>query len=69
MITIDALSKKYRATTVVDDISFVAAAGRVTGFLGPNGAGKSTSMRMMVGLTAPTSADSPIVPTQGARWA
>ncbi len=55
MITIDSLSKKYGHTTVVDDISFVAPAGRVTGFLGPNGAGKSTSMRMMVGLTSPTS--------------
>jgi ABC-2 type transport system ATP-binding protein len=55
MITIESLSKKYGARTVVDDISFTARAGRVTGFLGPNGAGKSTSMRMMVGLTQPTS--------------
>jgi ABC-2 type transport system ATP-binding protein len=55
MITIDSLTKKYGGRTVVDDISFIARAGRVTGFLGPNGAGKSTSMRMMVGLTRPTS--------------
>ncbi len=55
MITIDSLTKKYCHHTVVDDVSFQAQAGRVTGFLGPNGAGKSTSMRMMVGLTAPTS--------------
>nr|WP_202869743.1 ATP-binding cassette domain-containing protein [Kribbella sp. VKM Ac-2527] len=54
MITIESLSKRYGASTVVDNISFVAPAGRVTGFLGPNGAGKSTSMRMMVGLTSPT---------------
>jgi len=54
MITIDSLSKKYGATTVVHDVSFTARPGRVTGFLGPNGAGKSTSMRMMVGLTTPT---------------
>ena len=54
MITIDSLTKKYGGTTVVHDISFKARSGRVTGFLGPNGAGKSTSMRMMVGLTAPT---------------
>ena len=60
MITIDALTKKYRATTAVDDISFVASAGRVTGFLGPNGAGKSTAMRMMVGLTQPTSGSATI---------
>jgi ABC-2 type transport system ATP-binding protein len=39
----------------VDDISFVVAPGKVTGFLGPNGAGKSTTMRLMVGLDAPTS--------------
>jgi ABC-2 type transport system ATP-binding protein len=54
MITIESLTKKYGANTVVDDVSFTARAGRVTGFLGPNGAGKSTSMRMMVGLTRPT---------------
>jgi ABC-2 type transport system ATP-binding protein len=54
MITIDSLTKKYGGTTVVNDISFTARGGRVTGFLGPNGAGKSTSMRMMVGLTTPT---------------
>jgi ABC-2 type transport system ATP-binding protein len=39
----------------VDDVTFTAAPGRVTGFLGPNGAGKSTTMRIMVGLTRPTS--------------
>src|SRR5215213_2781262 len=54
MITIDSLTKKYGGTTVVNDITFTARSGRVTGFLGPNGAGKSTSMRMMVGLTTPT---------------
>ncbi len=55
MITVEALSKKYGAFTAVDDVSFTAQAGRVTGFLGPNGAGKSTTMRVMVGLTPPTS--------------
>ncbi len=55
MITVESLTKKYGGTTAVDDISFTAGAGRVTGFLGPNGAGKSTSMRIMVGLTPPTS--------------
>src|SRR5262245_24203187 len=55
MITIESLTKKYGGRAVVDDISFTARSGRVTGFLGPNGAGKSTSMRMMVGLTRPTS--------------
>jgi ABC-2 type transport system ATP-binding protein len=55
MITIERLTKKYGAFTAVDDVSFTAQAGRVTGFLGPNGAGKSTTMRMMVALTVPTS--------------
>ncbi len=51
MITIEHVTKRYGQFTAVDDISFVAQAGKVTGFLGPNGAGKSTSMRIMVGLT------------------
>jgi len=55
MITIDSLTKKYGGSTAVDNVSFTAKTGRVTGFLGPNGAGKSTSMRMMVGLATPTS--------------
>jgi ABC-2 type transport system ATP-binding protein len=55
MITVEAVTKKYGDFTAVDDVSFTAAPGRVTGFLGPNGAGKSTSMRIMVGLTRATS--------------
>lgn len=54
MITVQNLSKSYGAQPAVDDVSFSAAPGRVTGFLGPNGAGKSTTMRVMVGLTPPT---------------
>jgi len=60
MITIDALTKKFGRTTAVDGVSFVARPGRVTGFLGPNGAGKSTTMRMVVGLTKPTSGSSTV---------
>jgi len=55
MITVEHLSKQYAGTTAVDDVSFTARPGRVTGFLGPNGAGKSTTMRVVVGLTPPTS--------------
>jgi ABC-2 type transport system ATP-binding protein len=55
MITIDSLTKRYGSFTAVDDVTFTASPGRVTGFLGPNGAGKSTTMRVMVGLTPPTS--------------
>ncbi len=51
MITLEHVTKRYGGFTAVDDVSFVAQAGKVTGFLGPNGAGKSTSMRIMVGLT------------------
>ena len=54
MITIEGLTKKYGHTVAVDDATFTAAPGRVTGFLGPNGAGKSTTMRVIVGLTPPT---------------
>ncbi len=54
MITAEGVTKRYRGTTAVDDVSFTARPGRVTGFLGPNGAGKSTTMRIMVGLTRAT---------------
>jgi ABC-2 type transport system ATP-binding protein len=55
MITVEALTKTYGGVTAVDDVTFSAGTGRVTGFLGPNGAGKSTTMRVLVGLTPPTS--------------
>jgi ABC-2 type transport system ATP-binding protein len=55
MIRIEQLTKRYGAHTAVDSLSFSVAPGTVTGFLGPNGAGKSTTMRMLVGLTPPTS--------------
>ena len=55
MISVEQLTKHYGPFTAVDHVSFTAATGRVTGFLGPNGAGKSTTMRVMVGLTRPSS--------------
>ena len=55
MITVDRLTKTYGGFTAVDDVSFSAQHGRVTGFLGPNGAGKTTTMRIMVGLTPASS--------------
>src|SRR3954453_6836854 len=54
MIEAIGLTKRYGATLAVDDLSFVVPSGQVTGFLGPNGAGKSTTMRMILGLDAPT---------------
>jgi ABC-2 type transport system ATP-binding protein len=53
-IEIRGLTKRYGPDTVVDDLSFTVEPGQVTGFLGPNGAGKSTTMKMVVGLAAPT---------------
>ena len=61
MITVENLTKRYGSFTAVDDISFEVAPGSVVGFLGPNGAGKSTAMRMMTGLTPPTSGRSMIL--------
>ena len=55
VIEIEHLTKRYGAMTSVDDVSFACPTGQVTGFLGPNGAGKSTTMRMLCGLTRPTS--------------
>ena len=55
MIEARKLCKRYGRTVAVDDLSFTVAAGQVTGFLGPNGSGKSTTMRMILGLDAPTS--------------
>jgi ABC-2 type transport system ATP-binding protein len=66
MIAVDHLTKSYRGVTAVDDVSFTARPGRVTGFLGPNGAGKSTTMRIMVGLSPATSGH---VEVLGGRYA
>ncbi|MBW6437377.1 ATP-binding cassette domain-containing protein [Actinoplanes hulinensis] len=55
MISVENLTKAYGAQRAVDDVSFICEPGTVTGFLGPNGAGKSTTMRMICGLTPPTS--------------
>ena len=54
MIEARGLTKRYGTTVAVDDLSFTAPSGKVTGFLGPNGAGKSTTMRMVLGLDRPS---------------
>ena len=66
MITVEALTRKYGPFTAVDDVTFTAHPGRVTGFLGPNGAGKSTTLRVLVGLTAPTRGSATVL---GRRYA
>jgi ABC-2 type transport system ATP-binding protein len=55
MIAAISLTKRYGETAAVRDLSFDVPPGVVTGFLGPNGSGKSTTMRMIMGLDAPTS--------------
>jgi ABC-2 type transport system ATP-binding protein len=54
MIEARGLTKRYGDKLAVDDLSFTVRPGVVTGFLGPNGAGKSTTMRLILGLDAPT---------------
>jgi len=54
MISVENVTKRYGEKVAVDDLSFEVKPGIVTGFLGPNGAGKSTTMRLILGLDAPT---------------
>jgi ABC-2 type transport system ATP-binding protein len=54
VIDVRRLTKTFRDGRAVDDLSFAAPAGAVTGFLGPNGAGKTTTLRCLLGLAAPT---------------
>ena len=61
MIDVTALTRTYGGLRAVDDVTFTAQPGRVTGFLGPNGAGKSTTMRVMVGLTPATSGSATVL--------
>ncbi len=55
MIQVEKLTKRYGAVSAVDDLTFAARPGHVTGFLGPNGAGKTTTMRVILGLDRATS--------------
>src|SRR2546423_15224656 len=48
------LTKKYRGTAVVNDVSFTIGSGEITGYLGPNGSGKSTTVKMLTGLVEPS---------------
>jgi ABC-2 type transport system ATP-binding protein len=66
MIEAQQLTKRYGDKTAVDRLDFTVKPGSVTGFLGPNGAGKSTTMRMVIGLDAPTGGS---VVVNGRRYA
>ncbi len=59
-IEIDGLSKRFGDVAAVDDLSFAAKQGAVTGFLGPNGAGKTTTLKMLLGLVTPTAGSATI---------
>ncbi len=50
MLELRRVSKHFSGIPAVDDVSFVARPGEVTGYLGPNGSGKSTTMKMITGL-------------------
>jgi len=54
LIEVEHLTKRFRKTLAVDDLSFRVREGTITGFLGPNGAGKTTTLRIILGLVRPT---------------
>ena len=55
MLEIRGLTKYYRYTPVVNDVSFTLTPGEITGYLGPNGSGKSTTVKIITGLIEPSS--------------
>lgn len=69
IITVKNLTKRFGVFAAVDAISFEVARGEIFGFLGANGAGKTTAMRMLCGLSYPTSGSGTVagfdVMTQG----
>jgi ABC-2 type transport system ATP-binding protein len=54
VIEVSELTKRYGKTSAVNGLTFTVRPGHVTGFLGPNGSGKSTTLRILLGLDAPT---------------
>lgn len=57
MLELRRVSKQFSGSLAVNDVSFLAKAGEVTGYLGPNGSGKSTTFKIIAGLIEPTSGD------------
>lgn len=57
MLELRRVSKRFRGIVAVEDVSFCAPAGEVTGYLGPNGSGKSTTMKMITGLIETSSGE------------
>ncbi|NLA59682.1 MAG: ABC transporter ATP-binding protein [Firmicutes bacterium] len=67
MITAVNLSKRYGSLTAVDNLNLTVKPGEIFGFLGPNGAGKTTTIKMLVGLTSPTSGEAWVAGTPVAK--
>src|SRR4051812_14997224 len=57
MLELRRVSKKFPGAVAVDNVSFSARPGEITGYLGPNGSGKSTTMKMITGLLGLTSGE------------
>ena len=57
MIEVRNLTKTYGSKTVVNDATWTAADGAITGFIGPNGSGKTTTLKMITGVEQPTSGE------------
>ena len=53
-LKLEGVAKRYGAFEAVKDLSFEVEKGSICGFLGPNGAGKTSTLRMVLGLTAPS---------------
>lgn len=57
VLTVSKLTKRIKKTLIIKDVSFDIKQGEIVGFLGPNGSGKTTTLRMIVGLSKPTSGE------------
>ena len=57
VVDVREVTKRYGDVLAVDELTFTLQRGTITGFLGPNGAGKSTTMRLLLGLAAPTAGE------------
>ena len=60
VIEVKNLTKKFGDFTAVDQISFKTYKGEIFGFLGANGAGKTTAMKMLIGISTPTSGEASV---------
>ncbi|MBZ5575139.1 MAG: ABC transporter ATP-binding protein [Acidobacteriia bacterium] len=57
MLELRHVTKRYTGIAAVEDVSFTARAGEITGYLGPNGSGKSTTLKMITGLIEPSAGE------------